>query len=75
MGYMFIVEKLMVGIFIIVLVLWVLGSFINVDVMFIVFIVLVLLLLIGVLVWLDILNEIGVWNIFVWFLVFVLMVE
>ena len=45
---MSIAEKLMVGIFIIALALWVLGSFINVDATLTAFIALALLLLTGV---------------------------
>ena len=62
MGHMSIAEKLMVGIFIIALALWVLGSFINVDATLTAFIALALLLLTGVLAWSDILNETGAWN-------------
>ncbi|MEJ7304119.1 anion permease, partial [Staphylococcus caprae] len=67
MGHMSIAEKLMVGIFIIALALWVLGSFINVDATLTAFIALALLLLTGVLAWSDILNETGAWNTLVWF--------
>ena len=65
----------MVGIFIIALALWVLGSFINVDATLTAFIALALLLLTGVLAWSDILNETGAWNTLVWFSVLVLMAE
>ena len=75
MGHMSIAEKLMVGIFIIALALWVLGSFINVDATLTAFIALALLLLTGVLAWSDILNETGAWNTLVWFSVLVLMAE
>ncbi|MCE5081391.1 DASS family sodium-coupled anion symporter, partial [Staphylococcus epidermidis] len=75
MGHMSIAEKVMVGIFIIALALWVLGSFINVDATLTAFIALALLLLTGVLAWSDILNETGAWNTLVWFSVLVLMAE
>lgn len=75
MGHMSIAEKLMVGVFIIALALWVLGSFINVDATLTAFIALALLLLTGVLAWSDILNETGAWNTLVWFSVLVLMAE
>ena len=65
----------MVGVFIIALALWVLGSFINVDATLTAFIALALLLLTGVLAWSDILNETGAWNTLVWFSVLVLMAE
>lgn len=51
MGKIVLVEKFMIGIFVIVLILWIVGSFIYIDVILMVFIVLVLLLLIGVLIW------------------------
>ena len=75
MGHMSIAEKVMVGIFIIALALWVLGSFINVDATLTAFIALALLLLTGVLAWSDILNETGAWNTLIWFSVLVLMAE
>lgn len=51
MGKIVLVEKFMIGIFVVVLILWIVGSFIYIDVILMVFIVLVLLLLIGVLIW------------------------
>ncbi len=55
-------EKFMIGVFIIALLLWVVGSFIGVDATLTAFIALSLLLITGVLDWKDILNETGAWN-------------
>ena len=66
-------EKFMIGVFIIALLLWVVGSFIGVDATLTAFIALSLLLITGVLDWKDILNETGAWNTLVWFSVLVMM--
>ena len=63
----------MIGVFIIALLLWVVGSFIGVDATLTAFIALSLLLITGVLDWKDILNETGAWNTLVWFSVLVMM--
>lgn len=75
MGKISLAEKFMIGIFIIALALWVVGSFINIDATLTAFIALSLLLLTGVLTWKDILNETGAWNTLVWFSVLVLMAD
>ncbi|EHJ07473.1 anion permease [Staphylococcus simiae] len=75
MGKISLAEKFMIGIFIIALGLWIVGSFINVDATLTAFIALALLLLTGVLSWQDILNETGAWNTLVWFSVLVLMAD
>ena len=68
-------EKFMIGVFIIALLLWVVGSFIGVDATLTAFIALSLLLITGVLDWKDILNETGAWNTLVWFSVLVMMAD
>ena len=75
MGHMSIAEKLMVGIFIIALALWVLGSFINVDATLTAFIAFSIVIINRCIAWSDILNETGAWNTLVWFSVLVLMAE
>lgn len=75
MGKISLAEKFMIGIFIIALGLWIVGSFINVDATLTAFIALALLLVTGVLSWQDILNETGAWNTLVWFSVLVLMAD
>lgn len=75
MGKISLVEKFMIGIFIVALILWITGSFINIDATLTAFIALSLLLLTGVLNWKDILNETGAWNTLVWFSVLVLMAD
>lgn len=73
MGKIALAEKFMIGIFVIALTLWIVGSFIHIDATLTAFIALALLLLTGVLTWQDILNETGAWNTLVWFSVLVLM--
>lgn len=75
MGKISLAEKFMIGIFIVALILWITGSFINIDATLTAFIALSLLLLTGVLNWKDILNETGAWNTVVWFSVLVLMAD
>ena len=75
MGKISLAEKFMIGIFIVALTLWIIGSFIHVDATLTAFIALALLLLTGVLTWQDILNETGAWNTLVWFSVLVLMAD
>ncbi|WP_308545656.1 anion permease [uncultured Staphylococcus sp.] len=75
MGKISLAEKFMIGIFIVALILWITGSFINIDATLTAFIALSLLLLTGVLNWKDILNETGAWNTLVWFSVLVLMAD
>ncbi len=71
MGKIALAEKFMIGIFVIALTLWIVGSFIHIDATLTAFIALALLLLTGVLTWQDILNETGAWNTLVWFSVLV----
>ncbi len=73
MGNIALQEKFMIGIFLIALVLWIIGSFVHIDTTLTAFIALSLLLLTGVLNWKDILNETGAWNTLIWFSVLVLM--
>lgn len=75
MGKISLAEKFMIGIFIVALILWITGSFINIDATLTAFIALSILLLTGVLNWKDILNETGAWNTLVWFSVLVLMAD
>ena len=75
MGKISLAEKFMIGIFFVALILWITGSFINIDATLTAFIALSLLLLTGVLNWKDILNETGAWNTLVWFSVLVLMAD
>lgn len=75
MGKISLAEKFMIGIFIVALILWITGSFINIDATLTAFIALSLLLLTSVLNWKDILNETGAWNTLVWFSVLVLMAD
>ncbi len=75
MGKIALAEKFMIGIFVIALTLWIVGSFIHIDATLTAFIALALLLLTGVLTWQDILNETGAWNTLVWFSVLVLMAD
>lgn len=73
MGKMSVKEKCMAVIFVITLVLWVLGSTLNIDATLVAFIALSLILLTGVLSWDQVISEKGAWNTFIWFSVMVLM--
>ncbi len=57
MGKIDLAEKFMIGIFVIALTLWIVGSFIHIDATLTAFIALALLLLTGVLTWQDILKR------------------
>ena len=66
-------EWYMIGIFVLLLVLWILGSNIGLDATTTAFIGLALLLLTKVLTWSDIKQEQGAWDTLVWFSVLVMM--
>lgn len=73
MGHMQRDEKFMIGIFLVALILWVLGSVIDMNATLTAFIALSLLLLTGVLSWSDVLKETGAWNTLIWFSILVMM--
>ncbi|MDK7283253.1 anion permease [Staphylococcus pettenkoferi] len=73
MGHMHRDEKFMIGIFLVALILWVLGSVIDMNATLTAFIALSLLLLTGVLSWSDVLKETGAWNTLIWFSILVMM--
>lgn len=73
MGQMKPAEKWMAVIFVLALILWVLGSTLQIDATLTAFIALALLLLTGVLNWNDILQEKGAWNTLTWFSILVMM--
>lgn len=73
MGKMSLAEKLMAGIFVIALVLWILSSFIGMEATLVAFIAVSLLLLTGVITINDVLNEKGAWNVVVWFSILIFM--
>ena len=73
MGHMHRDEKFMIGIFLVALILWVLGSVIDMNATLTAFISLSLLLLTGVLSWSDVLKETGAWNTLIWFSILVMM--
>lgn len=66
-------EKIMFGVFLISLILWISGSFTGIDATLTAFIAIGLLLVTGVLNWSDITHETGAWNTFFWFSVMVMM--
>ncbi|MFC7687782.1 anion permease [Ureibacillus sp. GCM10028918] len=66
-------EWYMIGIFILLVVLWIFGASINLDTTVTAFIGLVLLLLTQVLSWTDIKQEEGAWDTLIWFSVLVMM--
>ncbi|BAK44253.1 anion permease [Eggerthella sp. YY7918] len=73
MGPMTMAEKKMIGVFILVLVLWIAGSSIDLNATTTGFIGLGVLLLSGVLTWDDVKSEKGAWDTLVWFSALVMM--
>jgi DASS family divalent anion:Na+ symporter len=73
MGSMKTSEKMMIGVFLLILVLWIAGSAINLSATTTAFIGLSVLLLTGVLTWDDIKSEKGAWDTLVWFAALVMM--
>lgn len=66
-------ERYMIGVFVLLLVLWIFGGNFGVDATTSAFIGLCVLLLSGVLTWSDIKKEQGAWDTLVWFSVLVMM--
>jgi DASS family divalent anion:Na+ symporter len=66
-------EWIMLGVFVLLLVLWIFGSQLTLDATAAAFVGLGVLLLSGVLTWEDILKERGAWDTLVWFAVLVMM--
>ncbi|WP_283170191.1 anion permease [Curtanaerobium respiraculi] len=66
-------EKLMIGVFLLILILWIAGSSIGLNATVTAFIGLSVLLIVGVLDWNDIKNEKGAWDTLVWFAALVMM--
>lgn len=74
MGKMKNSEKVMMGIFILALVLWMLSSFMPaINATWVAFLATALLLVTGILSTKDILNETGAWNVVVWFSILIFM--
>ncbi len=73
MGPMTMAEKKMIGVFVLILVLWIAGSSISLSATTTGFIGLSVLLLSNVLTWDDIKNEKGAWDTLVWFSALVMM--
>lgn len=73
MGKISLPEKMMAGVFVIALVLWMISSFIGLDATTVAFLAVGLLLLTGVLSVKDILAETGAWNTIVWFSILIFM--
>jgi len=66
-------EWIMLGVFVLLLAMWILGSTIGVDATTTALVGLAVLLITGVLTWTDILNERGAWDTLVWFAALVMM--
>lgn len=66
-------EKVMTGVFIFALILWITGTLTGLDATLVAFLAISLLLIFGVLKWSDILHETGAWNTLFWFSVLVMM--
>jgi len=66
-------EWIMLGVFVLLLAMWILSSTIGVDATTTALVGLAVLLITGVLTWTDILNERGAWDTLVWFAALVMM--
>ncbi|NPV65749.1 MAG: anion permease [Anaerolineae bacterium] len=66
-------EWIMLGVFVLLLAMWILGSTINVDATVTALTGLGILLITGVLTWTDVLNEKGAWDTLTWFAALVMM--
>lgn len=75
MGSMMCGEWLMLVIVGVLLVLWIFGSLFGVDVMMVFFVGFFILLLSGVFIWEDVKSEKGVWDMLIWFVVLLMMVN
>lgn len=75
MGPLSMHEKYMVGVFILLVLLWIFGNQIGIDETLTAFIGLIILILTGVLNWEDVKNEKGAWDTLVWFSVLVMMAQ
>ena len=73
MGKMSLPEKIMGGVFLLALVLWMLSSFIGLEASLVAFMAVSLLLVAGVLSVDDVLHETGAWNTLVWFSILIFM--
>ncbi len=73
MGPMKLSEKMMLGVFLTALVLWMLSSFIGLDATWVAFLAVALMLVSGVLSVQDILQETGAWNVILWFSILIFM--
>lgn len=73
MGKFSLPEKMMAGVFVFALVMWMISSFIGMDAALVAFMAVSLLLLTGVLSIQDILKETGAWNTLLWFSVLIFM--
>lgn len=75
MGSMMCGEWLMLVIVGVLLVLWIFGSLFGVDVMMVFFVGFLILLLSGVFIQEDVKSEKGVWDMLIWFVVLLMMVN
>lgn len=73
MGPMSLAEKIMVGVFVVALLLWILSSFIGIDAATVAFLAVAVLVVCGVLSINDILHETGAWSTLIWFSILIFM--
>lgn len=73
MGKMTFAEKVMTGVFVLALVLWILSSVIGIDAATVAFLAVAILILCGVLSIDDILHETGAWSTLIWFSILIFM--
>lgn len=73
MGPMKVSEKVMAGVFILTIVLWMMSNTLGIEASFVAFLAISLLLIFGVLTTKDLLSETGAWNVLIWLSILVFM--
>lgn len=67
LGLMKICEKMLFGVFVLVLLGWIFSKFLGVDEFIVVIVVMVIMLLLGIVIWEDVVKNKGGWNILIWY--------
>lgn len=73
MGPMKVSEKIMAGVFVLTIVLWMMSNTLGIEASFVAFLAISLLLIFGVLTTKDLLSETGAWNVLIWLSILVFM--
>lgn len=73
MGPMKVSEKVMAGVFILTIILWMMSNTLGIEASFVAFLAISLLLIFGVLTTKNLLSETGAWNVLIWLSILVFM--